>query len=75
MVQHAGKLPSTAELERYIKEKEPLCFWTLDGKERKGILRWFDENCFSIETDEKQGPKQVTLLKHAVLGYGPSKNN
>ena len=70
---HSGKLPSTAELERYIKDKEPLSFWTLDGKEHKGILRWFDENCFSI-VDEKQDQKCKTLLRHAVVGYSPNKN-
>lgn len=68
-----GKLPSTAELERYIKDKELLSFWTLDGKEHKGVLRWFDENCFSI-VDEKQGEKSKTLLRHAVMGYSPNKN-
>ncbi len=68
---HNGKLPSTAELERYVKDKEPLRFCTMDGKEHLGVLRWFDDYSFSFVDDKSQ--KNFTLLRHAVLGYGPSK--
>lgn len=68
-----GKLPSTAELERFVKEKEVLIFWTLDGKEHKGTLRWFDEVAFALVIDEKQAKKHVTLQRHAVMGYGSIK--
>jgi hypothetical protein len=70
-----GKLPSTAELERFVKEKEALIFWTLDGKEHKGTLRWFDEVAFAlvVSLDDKQAKKHVTLQRHAVIGYGPIK--
>ncbi len=71
MSSQQGKLPSTAELERFVKEKTALIFWTLDGKEHKGSLRWFDENTFGLLLDDKQSKKQITLLKHAVIGYGP----
>lgn len=71
MSSHQGKLPSTAELERFVKAKTTLVFWTCDGKEHKGSLRWFDETAFALALEDKQSRKDVTLLKHAVIGYGP----
>jgi len=72
-----GKLPSTAELERFVKEKETLVFLTLDGKEHKGILRWFDETAFALalKMDDAQSKKNLTLLKHSVIGYGPENSS
>ena len=70
MSSQQGKLPSTAELERFVKEKTPVLFFTADGKEHKGILRWFDETAFALTTSEKP-EKHITLLKQAVIGYGP----
>lgn len=74
MSSQQGKLPSTAELERFVKDKTPVVFFTADGKEHKGILRWFDETAFALTLDQKP-EKQMTLLKQAVIGYGPVENS
>ncbi len=61
-----GKLPSVAELQRYIKEGERLAFKTVDGGTYTGKLRWFDEQVFAIALDDGD----FTLLRSNVIGYG-----
>ncbi len=64
-----GKLPSVAELQRFIKDGERLTFKTIDGGSYTGKLRWFDEFTFSIALDHGD----FTLVKSNVIGYGISR--
>ena len=59
--------PSTAELQRYIREKAVLVFVLSNGSQVTGHLRWFDENAFQIVPE---GEQAFTILRSAVLGYG-----
>lgn len=58
--------PSIAELQRYIREKVPMCFKLATGEEVHGVLRWFDEHAFSVQPD---GEQPFTILRSAVVGY------
>jgi hypothetical protein len=61
-----GKLPSIAELQRFIKDGERLTFKTVDGTSYTGKLRWFDEQAFSLTLDNGD----FTLIRGNVIGYG-----
>ncbi|MDZ4833211.1 MAG: hypothetical protein SGJ27_05355 [Candidatus Melainabacteria bacterium] len=63
---HEGKIPSIAELQRFIKDGERLTFKTVDGTTYTGKLRWFDEQAFSLTLDTGD----FTLVKSNVIGYG-----
>ena len=60
-----AKGPSVAELQRYIREKTTLEFILSNGKKEHGTLKWFDEQCFSLQ----QESGSVTLLRSGVIGY------
>lgn len=64
-----GKLPSIAELQRFIKDGERLTFKTVDGTTYTGKLRWFDDQAFSLTLDSGE----FTLVKSNVIGYGVSR--
>lgn len=64
-----GKLPSIAELQRFIKDGERLTFKTSDGGNYTGKLRWFDDHAFSLAMDHGD----FTLVKSNVIGYGVSR--
>ncbi len=64
--QNEGKLPSIAELQRFIKDGERLTFKTVDGTSYTGKLRWFDEQAFSLTLDNGD----FTLIRGNVIGYG-----
>lgn len=66
---HEGKLPSIAELQRFVKDGERLTFKTVDGGNYAGKLRWFDDNAFCLLMDNGE----FTLLKSNVIGYGVSR--
>jgi small nuclear ribonucleoprotein (snRNP)-like protein len=65
-VGNEGKLPSIAELQRFIKNGERLTFKTVDGGSYTGKLRWFDEQAFCLALDNGE----FTLVKSNVIGYG-----
>lgn len=62
-----GKLPSTAELQNYIRDEVTLTFKTVDGSSYSGKLRWFDEFAFALALDDGSN---FTLLRPNVVGYG-----
>lgn len=64
-----GKLPSEAELHRFIKEGQKLMFKTVDGITYTGTLRWFDEHVFALTLDDGD----FTLLRVNVIGYGTNR--
>ncbi len=64
--QNEGKLPSIAELQRFIKDGERLTFKTVDGTSYTGKLRWFDVQAFSLTLDNGD----FTLIRGNVIGYG-----
>ncbi len=57
--------PSIAELQRFIREKTNLEFILSNGKKEHGVLRWFDEHCFSLQQEHGS----MTLLRTGVIGY------
>ena len=61
-----NKGPSIAELQRFVREQTRREFWLVTGKNPQGVLRWFDENCFSLTQDDGG---TVTLTKAGVVGY------
>ncbi|MFA7337975.1 MAG: hypothetical protein WC028_14405 [Candidatus Obscuribacterales bacterium] len=67
-----NKTPTTAELQKFIRELTVLEFFSLDGKGSKyiGALRWFDEEAFHIKQDDGS---EMTLLRSAILGYRAKK--
>lgn len=60
-----SKGPSTAELQRFIREKTNLEFILSNGVREYGTLKWFDEVCFCVQ----QETGSITLLRHGVVGY------
>lgn len=60
-----AKGPSTAELQRFIREKTNLEFILSNGKKEHGALKWFDEHGFCLQQDSGT----VTLLRSGVIGY------
>ncbi len=61
-----NKGPSTAELQRFIREHVRLEFLLSNGDRLIGRLRWFDEQAFSV-IPEGQDP--ITILRLAVVAY------
>ncbi len=61
-----NKGTSVAELQRFIREKIRLEFLLSNGDRLVGILRWFDEQAFSVS---QEGEKPITILRVAVLAY------
>lgn len=61
-----SKRPSTAELQRFIREKTQLEFLLSNGDRLVGQLRWFDDQAFSVVSP---GQKPVTILRPAVVAY------
>ncbi len=61
-----GKLPSEAELQRFVKESRRLRFKTVDGSTYVGVLRFFDQHVFALSLSEGD----FTLLRANVVGYG-----
>jgi small nuclear ribonucleoprotein (snRNP)-like protein len=61
-----SKGPSTAELQRFIRDKSNVEFLLNNGDKYSGTLRWFDEHCYSIVQDDNN---PITLLKTGVVGY------
>jgi hypothetical protein len=68
-----SKIPSVAELQKYVREKTKLEFILLDGKCHIGTLKWFDHEAFALVEEGENGATQLTLLRHNVLGYKPVK--
>ncbi len=62
---HEAKGPSVAELQRFIREKAELEFILSNGSTERGVLRWFDENAFSIQQDVGS----LTVLRTGVIAY------
>jgi hypothetical protein len=65
-----NKGPSIAELQRFVRDQTRLEFWLISGKTCLGVLRWFDEHCYSLLQDDGT---PVTLVKTAVVGYKAAK--
>jgi hypothetical protein len=61
-----NKGPSVAELQRFLRDKTRISFSLVNGKQKVGVLRWFDESAYGI-VDDKEKP--VTLLRTAVMSY------
>ena len=61
-----NKGPSTAELQRFIREQANLEFLLTNGDRLVGRLRWFDEQAFSVIPD---GQQPITILRIAVVAY------
>jgi len=61
-----NKGPSVAELQRFIRDKAKVSFTLVNGKQKVGVLRWFDESAYGI-VDEKE--KRITILRTAVMSY------
>jgi small nuclear ribonucleoprotein (snRNP)-like protein len=64
------KLPSVAELQKFIRDKVKVEFIMSNSARFVGTLRWFDEYCFAITQDSGD---HVTLVRACVLGYRPQK--
>ena len=62
----AGKGPSVAELQRFIRDKRTIEVILLTGQKLKGVLKWFDEQAYCITMDDGES---ITLQKSAVIGY------
>jgi hypothetical protein len=67
MASQESKGPSIAELQKFVREKTNLEFVLINGQTVYGILRWFDEHCFSVQ-DATGG---ITLVRTSVIGYRP----
>ena len=65
-----NKIPSVAELQRFVRDKVKVEFLLNNGDKYVGTLRWFDEACFSIVQDY-EGP--LTILRSAVVSYRQAK--
>ncbi len=63
---NTGKGPSTAELQKIIREKRPVEMILVTGQKIRGGLKWFDEYAYCIVLDDGES---ITLLKTAVIGY------
>jgi hypothetical protein len=61
-----NKGPSVAELQRFVRDKAKIAFTLVNGKQKVGLLRWFDESAFGIVDDKE---KQITILRTAVMSY------
>jgi sRNA-binding regulator protein Hfq len=61
-----NKGPSSAELQRYIREQKTIEFLLSNGERLVGTIRWFDEQAFSVIQD---GEQPFTILRSAVIGY------
>jgi len=61
-----NKGPSTAELQRFIREKARLEFLLSNGDRVVGNLRWFDEQAYSVVPE---GQEPITILRLAVVAY------
>lgn len=64
------KLPSVAELQKFIREKVKVEFILTNSARFVGTLRWFDEDTYAITQDSGD---HVTLLRSGVLCYRPHK--
>ena len=58
--------PSTAELQKFIRDKTPVVLLLANGDKVVGQLRWVDETAFQIHPD---GQVPFTVLRSAVLGW------
>jgi hypothetical protein len=61
-----GKGPSTAELQRYIREKKQIEIILLTGQKIRGSMKWFDEYAYCVTMEDGE---TITLLRTAVIGY------
>jgi hypothetical protein len=58
--------PSTAELQKFIRDKITVVLLLANGDKVVGQLRWVDETAFQIQPD---GQVPFTVLRSAVLGW------
>src|SRR5580765_8274483 len=58
--------PSTAELQKFIRDKTTVVLLLANGDKVVGQLRWVDETAFQIQPD---GQVPFTVLRSAVLGW------
>lgn len=61
-----GKGPSTAELQRLIRDRRLVEIILLTGQKIRGTLKWFDEQAYCITLEDGE---TITLLRTAVIGY------
>ena len=61
-----NKGPSVAELQKFMREKARIEFHLMNGEKTEGVLRWFDEDAFSIELEEKSF---LTILRRGIISY------
>lgn len=68
-----GKLPSIAQLQKFVREKTSIEVTCLDGKSSRftGTLKWFDETALALQLEDGG---EITLLRGALLGYRPKKS-
>lgn len=66
-----GKLPSTVQLQEYIKNADILTVTTADGNSHTGILRWFDEVAFCLDLADE---RRLTIMRSSIIGYWPDKS-
>ncbi len=66
----SNKGPSIAELQRFVRDKVRLEFLLSNGDRLVGTLKWFDEEAFSVISEDDS---PITLLRLAVLAYRPCK--
>jgi hypothetical protein len=58
--------PSTAELQKFIRDKITVVLLLANGDKVVGQLRWVDETAFQIQPE---GQVPFTVLRSAVLGW------
>jgi hypothetical protein len=63
-----SKLPTVAQLQKYIREKTTLDIFCSDAKGTKyiGTLKWFDEISFCVKLEDAS---ELTIQRSAVLAY------
>ncbi len=63
---HERKGPSTAELQRFIREQVQLEFLLSNGERLTGKLKWFDDQAFAVLSANDD---QITILRSAIMAY------
>lgn len=63
-----SKLPTVAQLQKYIREKTVLDIFCADAKGTKysGSLKWFDDISFCVKLEDAT---ELTIQRSAVLAY------
>lgn len=63
-----NKLPSISQIQKLVRDKTSVEFYCLDGKSSRfsGVIKWFDGEAVLLKQEDGG---EITLWKHALLGY------